>query len=240
MDAYRKAQTQKHETFTSLLFKSFVYPLKGMGLATILAGAVTYALLDLLKRYGFGFIGFAAVATGLFATGYLCAFMQSIVTTSASGDDGIPMWPDLSDVFADIIIPFFQFATIFVACFLPGIILAATGYEGWSVVAFVLGIFGAPMAILAVCVSESVMGLNPLVLIPSIFKVFGTYCVTFFMMGLIFGVYMVSNILAEFIPNKIIAIFLINLVALYFMIVEMRILGILYHTRKHKFNWFKN
>lgn len=236
-EAYRNKRELKTATFTSLLGKSFLYPFKGTGLWVIFAGAFVYALLSFIP-IGFFFGGISFIVASLCAAGYLCAFMQSIISASASGDDAIPEWPDITSFYDDILIPFFQFLAVALVCVVPGKVLMFKHQAGWAAAAYAIGAFCSPMAMLAVSMAGSVSGLNPLVIIPSIFKVFGAYCVAFVVMLIVFVVFGWSQELADLIPINGVSDFIANFVGLYFFSVEMRILGILYYTRKKKLNWF--
>jgi hypothetical protein len=234
--AHRSTQALKNASFSNLAAKAFAYPLKGTGLMILFAGALVYSIFGIIP--GGMFLGVISLVVSLVATGYFFAFMQSIVTSSASGEDKLPDWPDITHFADDIVAPFVQFLAIALICIVPGVVLANKHMELWSLVAFGVGAFCSPMAILAVSMTESIAGLNPLLIIPSIFKVFGVYCVACLVMGVVFGVYILSQKLAETIVIPGVTDFIATLIEFYFFSVEMRILGVLYFTRKHQLGWF--
>ena len=96
----------------------------------------------------------------------------------------MPSWPEFSDFWADILQPFLHALAIAVFCFgplsvfaiwsgiefalnqtvNPGLLLGTLLAAGWAMLYF-------PMAMLAVAMADSLSGLNPLFVIPSICKV---------------------------------------------------------------------
>ncbi|MBF0458730.1 MAG: DUF4013 domain-containing protein [Nitrospirae bacterium] len=114
------------------------------------------------------------------------------------------------------------------------------GHEMMSVPIFVLlllvGVCYAPMALMAVSVSNS---LNPVPVIRSILKVpLSEYLIS---CGVIILSYIVKAIIVEILDLLYMPIagdFLGKLIIIYALCLEMRILGLLYYTNKDRFEWF--
>jgi|GEM_PF-1285893 len=242
VEAYRDSQIRNNTSFSGHLAYAFKYPLKGDGPGMIIAGSLVYSVFEYLQVIGtqmilLSMLGLFAMVFFVFCTGYVVSFLKSVVMTSASGETKLPEWPDLSNFHDDIQMPLIQYIAIMVACFCPALILGLLHYKILAIVACVLGVFVLPMAFLGVSIADGLAGLNPLVIIPSIFKVFGPYCVVCLISLGIFLMSLLGEYVMDFFPLRFIAILLVSLFEFYLLCVEMRILGILYLTRKEKLGW---
>ena len=47
--------------------------------------------------------------------GYLFAYMDNVITTSAGGSDAPPSWPDFSDFYSDVVGPFLRWVAAYPA-----------------------------------------------------------------------------------------------------------------------------
>lgn len=242
----RSIKAASTRSFASQLGDSFAYPLRHHGWGVILGGALLLWLVDLLAALATGLV--ASVALGVlqllllvFGTGYLAAYMFSVIQTSARGDDRLPDWPDFGDIWNDMFLPLFRlFGTLFL-CFGPAVLLhrwlggAEYGWVFWG--AFSVGLLYAPMALIGVAQFESLAAVNPLLVIPSILKTFGSYLVA----CLILAVAVVFGSIAPALSERFVP-WVGGLVswclALYFLFVQMRVLGVLYHCRADRLNWF--
>jgi len=190
ISAQRVAQAQVKKTFFQNLPLIFAYPFKRDGWILLIAGTVFFAFMQSL--------GFFAV----FAAGYLCAYMQSLILHSARGEKQLPPWPDFSDWWADILYPYL------------------------------------PMALLAVSMHDTLMALNPLVIILSILKVPLEYLVACLVLGIIVALKICSTMFLEkIIKIPVLTSLVIGFLSLYFLALEMRILGLLYHTKRRDLGW---
>ncbi|HEY5912845.1 MAG TPA: FHA domain-containing protein [Verrucomicrobiae bacterium] len=233
--------------FFAQMFTAFAYPLKGDGLFLLLAGTVFFCVLDAGKFFAafaglFGLI--AIVILFVIGTGYLTCFLRRIVTSTAMGESKLPDWPDVTDVASDVIAPFLQLAATVVACFLPAIVVgifAASGHPSavWGLIpAVVFGCIYFPMAFLAVAMLDTIVAVNPMVVLPTILRVPLAYIMTLVLFGAIVVVRVGGELLlATVLPVRFVAAIVLNLAGLYLLTVEMRVLGILYLTNKTKFGW---
>jgi hypothetical protein len=228
----------KTVSFFARLPGTFAYPFKGSGLFILIIGTVAYAALT----FASGFSLYLQVVL----TGYLFAYMQKIIHASAQNDDEPPGWPDFSEFIQDILIPAFQLVAITLTCFGPAIGLALWATFGEQPVGLLLaipaGILGAvfwPMAVLAVAMFDSVTALNPMVVVPAVFKVFLEYLVVLVVFGVIYGVrFVCAIVLPDLIPVPVVPQLILALLALYFTAVMMRMLGLMYYTKKVRLGWF--
>jgi hypothetical protein len=173
------------------------------------------------------------------SVGYLFALMQSVIQSSARGDQAMPDWPEISAFWDDLVVPFFQFTCIWCLCLGPGIaVLWLLDSPAAGVPLLVLGLFCLPMAILTVAMADSLAGLNPLTIFSSIGKVplpYLTICGIFLVIiALVHGLQMLLEWTGVPVVPTVISTFL----SLYGITVEMRLLGLLYLTNKARLAWF--
>ena len=232
-------------TFTQRLPTAFTYPFRRDGLILLLGGMLFFGLLSFLLRWA---ILLGLIIAGFYA-GYLFACMQKIIVTSAQGDEELPPWPDLTDFHQDIAVPLFQIGSTTLLCLAPGPVLMLLSRVGtpaadlglfWlSVVLTVLGALYYPMALLAVAMADSLAGMSPMLVIPSILKVPGQYLVACGVLGLlVVGEHVTRAGLARLAPIPLLPGALRGFLSLYCLAVEMRILGLLYHTNRKRLSWF--
>jgi predicted Zn finger-like uncharacterized protein len=225
-------EDQDTRPFLHRLPDAFAYPFQGSGLVLILVGTVCFSILDFFASFSpFGFIG------TIFVAGYLCAFMMKIVNSSADGKKELPDWPDVSDFLDDIVVPLFQVLWTGIFCFAPAIvylIFVHIDIVFWLLIG--LGILYFPMALIAVALTNSILSINPIVVLPSIIKVPVDYLVACILLGLLVALENFGQLLVSFIPLA--GLLLKNLFALYFVIVEAHVLGLIYHANQEKLAWF--
>ncbi|HAO77691.1 MAG TPA: hypothetical protein DCQ92_01710 [Verrucomicrobia subdivision 3 bacterium] len=238
--------------FTRQIIGAFKYPLKGDGMILIAVGTFFFLLLDGAKAVSrFGFI-YGWVALGMltvFGTGYLFAYLRLILNASALGEDEMPEWPEMTGMVSI----FFEFLGTVLFCFAPAIGLTIyAGYSafhgtgdgaawlGWATMASILlGCIYFPMAFMAVAMFDSIGAVNPLLVIPSIAKVLKEYVLTVVMLAIIlFLRWLLKNYLGTILPVLLLPTIISSLLGLYLLIVEMRVLGLLYRNKKYELGWF--
>ena len=235
--------------FTRQAFGAFKYPLNGDGMILIAVGTVFFLLLDGAKTlarfaplYGWVALGFLTV----FGIGYLTLYLRLNLSATALGEDKMPDWPEMSGIVAT----FFELVGTVAFCFAPAIgltIYAAfsrgdgdTAWLGWATTALILlGCVYFPMAFTAVAMFDSITAVNPLLIIPSIAKVLREYVLTVVLLAFILTVrWLLKNYLAVILPLPLLPTLISSLLGLYLLIVEMRILGLLYRDKKYELGWF--
>ena len=242
---------------------AFTYPFRGNGIILLISGAVLFTLLDYLAS-----LACLGTVIGIAATGYLFAYMQRIIASSALGDREMPQWPDLSEFWSDLLRPALLYLWTLMVCFGPALLVAytlsqplvavvqaaaaafqpggpaflLTAGQLWPVFA-VLGVaaFGAfcfPMTLLAVAMTDNFLAVNPLVIVPSIFRVLGPYLIAFFVLAGLLHVAVLGGVAGKFIPIPILPALIVRFLSLCLLAVEMRILGLLYLTNRERLGWF--
>jgi hypothetical protein len=234
--------------FFEMLPGAFRYPFKRDGLIMLISGTLFFGFLDAIvggPHLGGFIMGGYVVIVEIFAIGYLIAYMKAIVAVSAYGEDGMPRWPDFENYYEDIVHPILLVVGCILLCFTPTFVYmyyvdyTLPGREQLGFDALVLlGCAGLPMCVLAVFLHETIFALNPLVLFVSILRVSGEYIIACIVIALLIGLRWLSNYIAEathiipFIPK-----FVDGFVFLYLITVEMRILGLLFHTKRKQLRW---
>lgn len=237
--------------FTSQIIGAFKYPFKGDGIILICAGTILLLLVDgarWISSFAFIYGLIAVILLTIFGTGYLTAFLRRVITSTAQGEEEMPEWPEVEDFSSDVFLPFVQLIGTVVFCFAPMIgltIYALVGssedssWLGWATTATMLfGCLYFPMAFTAVAMCDSIVAVNPLVVIPSIIKVLRHYLLTLVVLAAILLVrWFLHRLLATILPVPLLPTIITSLIGLYLLVVEMRILGLLYRNNKDKLGW---
>lgn len=227
---------------------AFTFPFKGNGLYILMIGAVCMAALD--------FAGSFSLFAKIFGTGYLYAFMQKIIQCTANGEELPPAWPDFSGFWEDILLPYLQLLGCVAFCFGPAIalnlslgwwdpltgVLTGTAPDPFRLTVVLLALLtGAayfPMALLAVSMFDSLAGLNPMLVIPSVFKAKMEYLVVLLVSAGVFVMVIVKAVAVIYIPIPILPSLVSAGLSLYLFMVEVRLLGLLYRAKRHELGWF--
>jgi Zn-finger nucleic acid-binding protein len=220
----------KTKTFGQAVARSFGYPFRGNGIIILICGTIFFGVVDLLH---FGLIG---LSLRVLLWGYLFAFMQRIVVTSSQGEEEPPEFPEVSDYHQDIVVPFRQlFITLGVALlpsFFAFIYLGALAGQ----FTLLLGALYFPMALLGVAMSDSFGALNPVFVLSSVLKCFGQYLAACFIFSGLMVLYYQIEFSGE-IDVPVVGFFVFWFVFLVFLMIGMRVLGMLYYLNKKKLGW---
>jgi hypothetical protein len=238
-------------SFYSRIPGSFGYPFKGSGAFVLVVCSIV--------SFGLGFLGKGLIS--IFATtayyGYMFAFMQNIIHSTASADEELPGWPSIDDL-GGCFLRFLGAALISFAVPIGLTIMAIFSDESTigSTLLIPGWIFGAlyfPMALLAVAMKDTPIAANPLIVVPAIFKAPLEYLVTVVLMAVILGLYNSGDdVIGAIFPRGLTTHRMDRLFGylackaiwfffqLYLLAVNMRILGLLYLTKKRKLAWFEH
>ncbi len=247
---------QKAPRFAARACGAFLYPLAKDGAVLLVTGTIFFSIIEAGKyfaRYaavkGMGLGSLISLAFLLLLTvigiGYLTNYLRRVVTGTAMGEQAAPDWPDLTDFTADILSPLFQLGVTMLASLVPAILVGAfvQGNEKWGEVAVwaACGLGGIyfPMAFLAVAMFDSVAAVNPLLVVPSITKIPGPYLLTVALLaGVLAAKWSGDYFLPRVIPLPIVPSIISTLSGLYLLMVEARVLGLLYLVNKERLGWF--
>lgn len=238
-------------SFFSRIPGAFVYPALGSGVFVLIVCTIVTSA---LRFIGGGWISFTATIAFY---GYLFSFMQNIIHSTASGDNEMPGWPSFDDL-AGCFLRFAAAAAISfgvpIALFIMGMFSEEPGMASTLLIpSWIFGAVYFPMALLAVAMKDSPIAVNPLVVLPAIFKAPIEYVVTVILMGIILALYNSGDPLIHAIFKR--GLTTHNMAKLfgflgawafwyffqlYLLAVNMRILGLLYVSKKRKFGWFEH
>ena len=215
---------------------AFVFPFRRNGLILLLSGTAFFAVLNYLS----GAAGIVGAGLGVFSCGYLFAFVQSFINSSALGHDEMPGWPDFDGWWESGFLPFLQLFGILAVCLGPAILYGwlATDAQLWLLIAlWAGGLLYMPMALLAVAMYDSVAALNPLLIVASILRVPLEYMVTCLVLGLLLLFMGVSNWWEENLHARLVASIVDHFLSLYTLTLVARLAGLLFYTTKKRLGW---
>jgi hypothetical protein len=236
--------------FFARLPEAAIYPFKGSGLLVLIAAAIIFSLFSAVTG-GWLFIFYFLIE--MMAIGYLYSFMQNIIHATAAGEDEMPELPGFDGVFAAC----FRMIVVVLLCYGPPIAMAVANWFGAAIPGSAitatrfLGSIYFPMAFLAVAMKDNVLAANPLVVIPAILKVPAEYVVVAVLLTAIFALRTLGDEYSSqmgrvslttrhmdrlFMAFGVRALW--SFASIYLLAVTMRILGLLYVTKKHKLGWF--
>jgi hypothetical protein len=237
---------ERTKGFYSRLPGVVVYPFKGSGILVLIVGTFVIAGLQIMSA------GIFSILLKIVAYGYLFSYMQNIIHATAAEEVEMPELPGMDDVFAG----FVRLAGTVLASF--GVALGLVVARLFDidipvsliVIAVLFGCIYFPMAFLAVAMKDNPLAANPLIVVPSILKVPLAYLVTVILFGTIFGASQVGNLIAAAMGSVtftttsgsvlLMAIgfrLVWSFVSVYLLTINMRILGLLYLTRKDDLGW---
>lgn len=233
--------------FYARLPGAFIYPFRGAGVLILICATIAFSALSFISGGLFGI--FAAIVF----YGFLFLFMQNIIHTTASDENESLGFPSAGGLGGAA----FQLGATIMSSFGPAIGLMVAKFfdveiPGEAIIAAVIfGCLYFPMAFLAVAMKDSVLAANPLVVVPAILKMPLEYLVTCILLMGVFGVRRLGDLLSGVaggisLSTRDMSVLFISLgvqaawafANIYLLTVSMRILGLLYITKKEKFGWF--
>lgn len=253
LDVHIEAPAER--SFFRELPGAFLYPFRGSGLLVLIVATVIFTLFEIFKLQRMG--GITGPIVWLFVTvvagGYFYSYMQNILHATAADEKQMPELPAMEDLFSNF---FRLLGTVFIA-FGPAAMMAylAIGQQmpmaGIALIpAVIFGGLYLPMAFLAVAMKDNVLAANPLIVIPSIVRVPLEYLVTAILVAGIFGVRYLGDVLTSGMAGEAMMgssvskmLLLFGLRALwaffgvYLLTVNIRILGLLYSTKRERLGW---
>lgn len=191
----------------------------------------------------FGFIVYFLVH------GYLAAVWFQLIRSSATGAEEAPMFPESTDIFADLLWPLIQLLFATLICFLPAILYSALASDGPDSTIEALLIMGGliyfPMAVLAMVVLGRVSAIGPHIVVPAILRTGGLYVLTLLLLGLLVvvklfaeGWLLVLAVETSGLRGALLAwIFIEPILFVYLYMASARALGVLYREREEELAW---
>ncbi|MCZ7634828.1 MAG: hypothetical protein M5U12_01405 [Verrucomicrobia bacterium] len=94
------------------------------------------------------------------------------------------------------------------------------------------------MALVGLALADSVAGLNPLVIVPSILRLFGPYAAAVSLAAILVLVQFVGGRFADALSIPVVSSLAVHLLSLYLLVVTARILGVTYYLHREELAWF--
>lgn len=176
----------------------------------------------------------------LLLSGYFCATYYQLIQSTAIGDKQAPEFPEMSNIFEDVIWPMLQILVVAIVSFGPflGYVIWAGPEAANPLIAFALfgiGVVYFPMAILAVVILGYTGALSPRIVLPAIVRGGWIYWLGVI---LLLALYVTSNAVEIIFSGQIIIGHLIMaVVGSYTLMTNARILGIVYRERQEELGW---
>jgi hypothetical protein len=241
------ARPAQEKGFFRRLPGAFVYPFRGFGVVMLILVAFLIAGQDFLR------FGIFAWVLKIALYGLIFLFMQNIIHTTASDENEPLGFPNAGDLFGAA----FQLGATILVSFAPVIAMVVARLFDVEVpgsaimAAALLCCLYFPMAFLAVAMKDTVLAANPLVVIPAIFKMPLEYMVAAAILMAVFGFRFLGDAIsgvagAVTMSTKDMSVLFVAmaikvgwaLISAYLLTVNMRILGLLYISKKQQFGWF--
>ena len=245
-----------HVNFFAAVPEAFKYPFIGDGLMLLFGGTFFFGFLDLanyVSRHAFKY-GLRAmmmrvtIFTFIFGTGYLFTYLKKIIAATSHGDPHMPDWPEFSEWHADIVTPMFQFVVVSLLSFGPALIFQTWGaWADWDypwvfvVPAALLGCIYFPMAFLGVAMFDTLAAaLKPNFVVGSILRVPREYSLAVGVFVGIIGIRWLSEwVFGVLMKIPLVPTLLTDLIMIYLLMIEARILGLLFLSKRRTLGWFK-
>jgi len=229
-------------SFFELLQGAFAYPFTPGGLGLLAVGAVLFSLVEgsyYFLRYAMMMGLVAMLILTVCSVGYLFSFMQGIILATINNEDRVPGWPEISNLFDDLVRPFFRFVFLVIACLGPGGFLMVWASPTLGMPVLLLGAYCMPMCLLTVAVADGLSGLNPVIVFSSIAKVPGAYFMVCVLFVVVLGIRSGSSYLLGQFHIPIVTTLVFNFITLSGWAITMRTLGLFYRKYKTRLAWFQ-
>ena len=223
------------------LADAFLYPVRGRGKYMLVAWGVFVTVANIVAFMA-SFFGIIIIALLVI---YQFAYLIRIISSTAAGETDPPDWPELTDAWDDILHPLLLVIATLIICIFPTLIYlvkvtssrANPSEDPITFALMCLGVLYLPMGLIAVALWETRTALNPILIITSIIRVMPFYVVAAFA-GV--SVFAISIVISRYVnlPIPIIGPVVSGAVSLYFLMVEMRICGLIYWCHEEKLAWF--
>lgn len=180
--------------------------------------------------------GFASI----FIFAYLSGLFFELVNLSATDQEELYSFPDLSDPWEDIALPAIKVVGVIAISFLPLIAWEVwgdpespnAGAIWYASVAWAALYF--PMAMLATVIFGSLFGASPHIVFPAIFRSGGLYIVAAL---LVFALIALETFSGYFLPEGITGLIVSAFIVMFVMMTTARTLGLLYLRREDELGW---
>jgi hypothetical protein len=221
------------------LIDIFLYPANFQGLIFLAIAVLVPLLIRLVSMVLCIFGLLFSIFLGIIGM-YIYWFLAQCVRDSASGGLRAPETMAETPGIGELSWQVFELFACLALWAAPASVYYIYTYKFDSIFWWLAGVgaFIYPMALLSVIMFDSVNGLNPLIIIPSIFSAFFQYCGLVVLISAIIFLYVQTARLLphDFFPRMVLSP-LIQAVELYLLMIAMHLLGRFYFKYQEKLNW---
>ncbi|MFP4225376.1 MAG: hypothetical protein ACLFRF_01490 [Desulfobacterales bacterium] len=219
-----------------MIADAIMFPFQRSGWPILICGTLLSVLINILS-----FVPLIGFIVALFGAGYFASYYIDIVGFTMTHNDDVPDWPSLTDLWDDIITPFFRICGLIVLSFWPIIIvpfLVETESPQFTPVligVIALGCLYFPMAVIALQAFGTLGGAMPHVVIPAVIRAMPGYLLGVLALAMVFvGCTFAEGLTAE-IPFA--GWVLTAFIGLYGLMCQARLIGLIYRHYEHKIGW---
>jgi phage FluMu protein Com len=235
---------------------AFVFPFRGRGGYVLVMGTLFFAALDL----GRWLVCLLWPLVTLMFYGMLGMLLVDVIRTAAQERDPELDWPDFGDM-GSVVVEGLRFIATFVVVIGPAVlsfimagvnllgppttvanISIATGVWAVAGVVFLAGAFlYYPMAVLSVSMLDTIMGVNPVLVLRGIFKAPLEYGCVIALLAILLACRVTIGVGIDYLPSQGLqwaALLPARCIGFYGLIVSAHLLGLLFRARGDKFGWF--
>jgi hypothetical protein len=225
------------QSLADLVKEAFRFPLRLGASGTMVIGLMVMMILTVASFAPL--IGIPVVLGGL---AYIAAYYFDVISATLNGQHDAPPWPELSSVWDDVVVPGFQMLVI--ALLSSALQIAAMFLVGedsdyfshplfWAGIVFKWLYF--PMASLAVVCTGSIWPALPHQVLPAVVRCLPGYLVCAAVIALTDAVHAAFSAGLEHVP--VIGWIVPALIAMYGLLVEARLAGLVYLRYHKKLPW---
>ena len=220
------------QAFVQQIPQAFAFPLSGSGILMMGGATLLLSITSLLP-------GFFGLPIAFMIFGYYCAYLMKIIESTVGGSEKLPDWPDITEFGTDVLRPGLQVLFVFLVCLGPAIGYSFYYFDSGIIPLFllVLGVLYLPMAMLATGVFRSYAAINPLLIVPAILAAPLDYLLAVVVLGVAVAASGASQLLVS-LTNPFFGWLGATAISVYFVFVQMRLLGLLYRSNREKIGWF--
>lgn len=223
------------DSWPSLLKDTLAYPWRNHGWMILLPGGFLGLVMAVT---GWSFLG---LVTLVLIGGYLAAHYFNVVETTTTGRMVQPEWPEISNVWSDVVEPGFQVYGVTLISLLPGILLHVflgrePEFGEWpQLLTLAIHSLYFPMAMIATALHGTLSAAFPHRVLPAILRAAPGYWIGALLLWLLSAALLLVTELLAYLP---VAGLLLSFCAMiYHMTVHGRFCGLLYRRFADRIGW---
>ena len=227
-------EEQNPDLYKTLVRQAHLYPLQGFG-PYVLVGS---GLLSLIMYFTMDLV-FADLVFGVLMTTFIGAYAVGVLNASSQAATEPPDWPDMTMAYESVVLPAVRLLLSTTLAFGPAVYFELNPMAGavfLNPLAWLFGALAWPMAVLSTTLHGSIVALNPIFLFQSVARIPKAYLYTAGANGAALAI---EVWVFKAIPTLgFISLIMTTAMLVYLLMVQMRILGLLYYAHRRHLGWF--